>query len=285
MSEHKRDYDVLKGLLNGQQVNTLSHQQIQEIVLGKARASTQGSSPLLVLHDGCDIGKPNSSELEYLGQVMSLKKNVVNGYKNMESVVINPDNQTLDLVFQELYSNKHPHFVRQEMVNNPAEATPKQLALIESGEYLNTKTLYQKSITTSHNALKASNPAVILTHISDQEFDDVEDFEMINNLGDEFITRAKLSRLSNEVAPCYTPKGKISNRQKSVKLLDKKFAHQAEYTLAKLSIKGKTYYNAIILLEWEGLQLNDNNYHVVRITLMKSDRKNIFEYPMLLITN
>jgi hypothetical protein len=99
MSEHKRGYDVIKGLLNGHQVNTLSHQQIQEVILGKAQTSTQGSTRLLVLHDGCDIRKPNSSQLEYLGQVMSLKKQVINGYKSMESVVINPDNQTLDLVF------------------------------------------------------------------------------------------------------------------------------------------------------------------------------------------
>lgn len=285
MSSHKREYDVFKGLLNGQQVNTLSHQQIQEVILGKAQASTQGSSRLLVLHDGCDIRKPNSSELEYLGQVMSLKKHVINGYKSMESVVINPDNQTLDLVFQELYSTKHPHFVSQDIVKNPSQATPQQLALIQSGEYLNTKTLYHKSIKSSHECLKALNPDVVLTHISDREFDDVEDFKMIDKLGDEFINRAKLSRLSNELEPCYTPKGKISKRQKYIKLVDKKFAHQTEYTLAKLTIKGKTYFNAIIQLEWEGLQLDENDYHVVRITLMKRDRKNIFEYPMLLITN
>jgi hypothetical protein len=157
--------------------------------------------------------------------------------------------------------------------------------LIQSGEYLNTKTLYHKSITSSHDGLKALNPEVILTHISDRKFDDVEDLKMIDKLGDEFITRAKLSRLSNELEPCYTPKGKISKRQKYAKLVDKKFAHQTEYTLAKLTIKGKTYLNAIIRLEWEGLQLDENDYPVVRITLMKSDKKSIFECPMLLITN
>lgn len=92
-------------------------------------------------------------------------------------------------------------------------------------------------------------------------------------------------RLSNELQTRHTPKGKISKRQQYVKLVDKKFAHQAEYTLAKLIMKGKTYLNAIISLEWEGLQLDENSYHVIRITLIKRDRKNIFEYPMLLITN
>ena len=285
MSKHKRDYDVFKGLLNGQQVNTLSHDQIQAVVLGKAQTSTKGSTRLLVLHDGCDIRKPNSSELEYLGNVMSLQKNVINGYKSMESVVIDPDNQTLDLVFQELYSNKHPNFVSQEMVNNPDLASPQQLALIQSGEYINTKTLYHKSINESHKCLKMLNPDVVLTHISDREFDDSEDFKMIDDLGDEFVTRLKLSRLSNELSTCYTPKGKISKRQKAVKLIDKKFAHQGEYTVAKLIIKGKTYLNAIVRIEWEDLQLDENSYTVLRVTLMQSNKKNIFEHPMLLITN
>jgi hypothetical protein len=285
MSSHKRAYDVFKGLLNGHQVNTLSHQQIQEVVLGKAQSSTQGSSGLLVLHDGCDIRKPNSSEMEYLGDVMSLEKQVIKGYKSMESVAINPDNQTLDLVFQELYSNKLPNFVSQEIVNNPDKATPEQLDLIKSGGYINTKTLYHKSIVTSHKGLKATNPDVVLTHISDREFDDVESFKLMDTLGDEFITRVKLSRLSNETQITYTPKGKISTRKKYVKLVDKKFAHQAEYTIAKLIIKGKTYLNVIVGLEWEELELEEKKYHVVRITLMKSDRKNIFEHPMLLITN
>ena len=285
MSEHKRNYDVFKGLLNGQQINTLSHQQIQAVVLGKAQVSTEGSIRLLVLHDGCDIRKPNSDKMEHLGSVLSLQKNVINGYKSMESVAINPDNQTLDLVFQELYSTKLPNFVSQEVVNNPDLASPNELELIQSGEYINTKTLYHKSINESHKCLKMFNPNVVLTHISDREFDDVEDFKMIDDLGDEFVTRLKLSRLSNELATCYTPKGKISKRQKYVKLIDKKFTHQGEYTVTRLIIKGKIYLNAIVHVEWESLQLDEKSYNVVRITLMKSDRKNIFEHPMLLITN
>lgn len=289
MSNHKRAYDVFKGLLNGEQVNTLTSQQIQTVVLGKASQSTLGKPRLHILQDGCDIRKPASSDMEHLGKVLSLSKQVINGYQSMNSIAIDADNQTLNLLYHELYSNKHPNYVSQEILHNPELASPKELSLIASGEAINTKILYQKSIKKVHQTLKSANESVILSYISDREFDDIENYEYIDALGDEFITRAKLSRVSNEVQATYTPKGKLSKRTKQVKLVDKSFANKGQYLIEKLTIKNKTYYNLTALLEWEDLTLSDSSgaktYQVVRITLLKSDKKCIFEHPMLLITN
>jgi uncharacterized protein YgfB (UPF0149 family) len=66
MSEHKRNYDILKGILSGKQVNTLTSQELQSIILGKAAFSVKDSKWLYVLHDGYDIGKPSSIDMEYL---------------------------------------------------------------------------------------------------------------------------------------------------------------------------------------------------------------------------
>jgi hypothetical protein len=289
MSNHKREYDVFKGLLNGEQVNTLTSEQIQTVVLGKASQSVVGKRRLHILKDGCDIRKPSSSDMAHLGKVLSLSKQVINGYQSMNSIAVDADNQTLSLLYHELYSNKHPNYVSQETLHNPELASPKELALIAAGEAINTKILYQKSIKEVHQTLKLANESVILSYISDREFDDIENYEYIDDLGDEFITRAKLSRLSDEVQVTYTPKGKLSKRTKQVKLVDKSFANKGQYLIGKLTIKNKTYHNATALLEWENLKLNGststNTYQVVRITLLKSDKKPIFEHPMLLITN
>jgi hypothetical protein len=286
MSEHKRDYDVLKGMLRGHQVHTLNSEQIQSVVLGKCSIWASTRERVYVLHDGCDIRKSSSSDLEHLGKVMSLDKQVVGGYQSMNSVAIDPHNQSLELVFHELYSNRHPNFVSQQVLSKPTLASPHQSLLIATGQAINTQILYKKSIKESHKALKSSNQTLQLTHISDREFDDEACFEYIDQLGDEFITRLKLSRLSNETQPRFTPKGKVSKRSTPVKLIDKKtFAHQSEYCLIRVAIKNKKYHKVTVRMEWETLNLNQKTYSVLRTTLFNSDKKAIFTQPMLLITN
>jgi hypothetical protein len=101
MSEVKKEYEMLKGLLNGKQVGTLDSAILLDCVQQQT-LSQLGNSPMYyVLHDGCDIRKPNSKELEHLGQVMSLSKQVVNGYKTMNSVVVDTDNQGVSLLCHE----------------------------------------------------------------------------------------------------------------------------------------------------------------------------------------
>jgi hypothetical protein len=281
MTEHKRNYDVLKGLLNGKQVNTLTSQQIQSVILGNAALSAKDSKRLYVLHDGCDIRKPSSSNMEYLGDVLSLNKEVIPGYKSMNSVAIDPDKQSLDLVYHELYSNKHPDFVSQERIRNRTDDT-----ILQSGQAINSKILYQKSVLESHNSLKSLNPSVKITHISDREYDDVEHFEFIDGLGDEFITRMKLSRLSNESQAINTPKGKISKRLLPIKLVEKRvFANKNEYCIAKITLNNKRYLKVSVRMEWEELVLGEKSYQALRIIIFNSDKKPIFSNPMLLITN
>jgi hypothetical protein len=98
----------------------------------------------------------------------------------MNSLAIDPDSQSLDLVCHELYSNKHPDFVSQESIRNPTDDS-----ILQLGQAINSKILYQKSILESHNSLKSLNPSVKVTHISDREYDDSEHFEFIDGLGSD----------------------------------------------------------------------------------------------------
>lgn len=293
MVEAKKEFDVFKGLVNGKQVSTLSSNNIIDCVQ-KRSLSQLGDSQTLryVLHDGCDIRKPNSKELEHIGQVMSLSKQVINGYKTMNSVVVDIDNQGVSLLCHELYSNKMPNYIGQTTLNN-AQAVSQlsevhQQMLIDK-TYINTLVLFRRNLKSSSELLKSTNSDLQVGHVFDREFDDDANFEYIDSeLKDVFVARLKANRLSHQTFSTSTPTGKISKRLVHYKLIDKIFANSSLYAIDKILIKGVKYQNVQARIEWETLEIgqkdNQKSYNVVRITLLK-DGKPLFAQPMLLLTN
>jgi hypothetical protein len=293
MVEAKKEFDVFKGLLNGKQVSTLSSNNIIECVQ-KRSLSQLGDSHTIryVLHDGCDIRKPNSKELEHIGQVMSLSKQVINGYKTMNSVVVDLDNQGVSLLCHELYSNKMPNYIGQ-MTLNDLQATS-QLSevhqqMVLDKTYINTLVLFRRNLKNSSELLKSTNSDLQVGHVFDREFDDDANFEYIDSeLKDVFVARLKANRLSHQTYDTTTPTGKISKRPVHYKLIDKVFANSSHYEIDKILIKGVKHQNVQARIEWETLKTgqkdNQKSYNVVRITLLK-EGKPLFVQPMLLLTN
>jgi hypothetical protein len=284
MSVNKRQYDVFKGLISGKQVNTLDSQSLLKSIQGKAISALQSSTYTYVLHDPCDIRKPASSEMEHLGQVLDLSKQVVNGYRSMNSVAVDINDRSVHLLYHQLYSNAQPNYLSQSSIDNIEKQGKAERELFQSGDYVNTTVFYRQAVRTAHQVLKEGTEQSRICHVSDREFDNQEHFRYIDGLGDHFITRLKLSRLSNERKTVYTPKGRISKKKVFKKLVDKQFAHRASYQIDRLTIKSKTYHKVDCLLEWEGLVLNNKGYHVLRVTLSQAG-KPIFKHPMLLLTN
>jgi len=140
----KNQYDVLKGLVSGKQVNTLTHNISIESVKKQALEQLGEATDVYVLHDGCDIRKPDSKDLEHLGQVLSLDKKVVNGYKTMNSVVVNPKEPTMHLFDHQLYSTKMPNYVKQESINKLSEQPVSIQQLVNEKKYLNTNVLFKQ---------------------------------------------------------------------------------------------------------------------------------------------
>ena len=288
MSEKKAKYDVFKGLLNAEQVNTLSSSELLSCVQARTCSDLGQANKHYLLHDGCDIRKPDSKAMEYLGKVMSLSKHVINGYQTMNSVVVNPDNQSVSLLCHEIYSNKLPAYIGQMTLNNSqlmAELSDEKRAFFEANTHVNTKILYKKNLEKSSELLK-SNPIVqSVCHCSDREFDDDEIYEYIDQeLKDTFVTRLKADRKSHETFYPLTPTGKISKTPKNYKIVDKTFRNSSVYDIETLVIKGKKYQNIQSCIEWESLKINNRTYTVVRITLLDKG-KAIFAQPMLLLTN
>lgn len=276
-------YDSFTGLLNGSQVHTLRDNFLIAEVQAKTCELLKDSADIYVLHDPCDIRKPSCFEMEAIGKVMSLDKKVINGYKTFNSVAIDLHKQGVHLLCHQTYSNEVVNFISQEAIRTKTYPIEKQ-ALVDKQAYINGTVLYKEKVKESSEILKKSNPTAHICHISDREFDNNDFFEHIVVQGDDFITRMKLSRLSNEILPYFTPKGNISKKIVYQKVLDKKFKNKEILLIDKLAIKGKLHQNVSCCLEWEALVIEGKNYNVVRVSLF-CEGKALFQHPMLLLTN
>jgi hypothetical protein len=105
-------------------------------------------------------------------------------------------------------------------------------------------------------------------------------FEHIDQtLKDEFVIRGTAKRVSNQT--------KVNEKAKTVKvkLIDSEFENRDSQVIEKLRFKGKVYQQAQSLIEWDKVEINENEYTTVRITLKTREGKHIFKKPMLLISN
>jgi hypothetical protein len=287
MASEKREYNVFTGLLGGEQIHTLSAAITLDCVKSHTAEQLGNAPRQFLLHDGCDLRKPDSRGLEYLGQVLSLSKQVISGYKTMNMVVVDAESQSLHLLGHELYSNKMPNYIGETVLNTPKLSvglTPAQQLLVDKKTYINTKILYHQNIKAGSDWLKAQRPGVQVCHISDREFDEESHWEFMDELGDEFITRLKTNRLSHQTRTTYTLRGKISKQIAYHALIDKPFAHSCTYEVAKITFHGTTYTDVTAQIEWEEWIVNQKTYSVVRITLRKGSQP-LFKQPMLLVTN
>ena len=186
MAEDKKKYDVFKGLLNGNQVNTLSDEILIKEVQTKTCEQLNGSSQVYVLHDPCDIRKPSAPAMEHIGKVMSLSKTVVNGYRTFNSVAIDPDKQGVNFLSHTIYSTNMPNYVKQDVLEKINEADAHIQQMVEKGEHINTSIIFKKHLKESKDVLKKNNPDVKITHVLDREFDNEDFFETITEQEDHF---------------------------------------------------------------------------------------------------
>lgn len=284
MAKDKKEYDVFKGLLSGKQVNTLDKDVSLSCVQELIKEQLGNSVDVYVLHDPCEIRKPDSEKMENIGRVLSLQKISINGYKTFNSVAVNPLEQNVNLLYHRTYSTGMPEYIKEEVLSDINNAPNEIQELVKEDKYINTKKLFKEAIEKSNKLLKSSNPNVKILHVSDREFDSEELFDFIDQVGDDFVMRMKLNRLSNKRKTLKTPTGRISKRIAYHKLIDIKFENKFEYEILKLEIKGKCYHNVRLYIETDTLKLEKKTYNVLRITL-KQENRELFKQPMILITN
>lgn len=294
ISETRAEYERGKRLLDGSLKSVLDDKQIAQVLREKGAKGLGDQGRLLVLHDPCDIRKEYAVAMEKIGSVRDLDGELINGYQTFNTVVIDEGARKLYPVDITVYSNGDEHYVTRKelkffgqgkLPQSGSVADQQRAAQIEQfvadESYLNLSRLTEQQLSRVSQAFKEQNPEMILCHVLDRQFDGVNYFEFIDQeLGDEFVIRAKVSRNSNEVRD-----NSETNKRDWIKLKTVEFACRHQEILNKVLIKKKVYQQVKCLIEWDTLTLDDHPYTVVRITLLDRKGKPIYKNPMLLITN
>jgi hypothetical protein len=294
ISKDKAEFERSKRLLDGSLKSILNENKTSEDIRKQSVAALANEARLILLHDPCDIRKADSEVMENIGTVRDLDGNTINGYSTFNTVAVTVGGKNLHLTDTSVYSNGDEHYVTVEeekqfengkLQNSEDEADRKRAKKIEKfmeeKSQINLPRLTQVQLKRVSESLKEKNPTLILCHVLDRQFDGVSYFEFIDQkLNDEFVIRAKISRNSNEIEV-----DEETDETVAVKLKDVEFAQGQTYVIDKLKIKKKVYQNAKCLIEWGTVTLDGNDYGVVLITLSDREGKQIYEHPMLLITN
>ncbi len=295
LSDSKAEFERSKRLLDGSLKSVLNEEKTSEAIREHSVAALADEERLIVLHDPCDIRKTHSEEMENIGTVRDLDGNKINGYSTFNTVAVDVMGKNLYPVDTSVYSNGDEHYVTvdeekkldegklQKSEDNADRERAKQIEkFMEEDSHINLPRLSQVQLNRVSQSFKEKNPTIILCHGLDRQFDGVNYFEFIDQeLEDEFVIRAKISRNSNEVKV-----DEETGETVAIKLKDVEFAQEQTDVIEKLKVKKKVYQDAKCLIEWDTLTLSGNGYTVVRVTL--SDRqggKPIYKDPMLLISN
>jgi hypothetical protein len=290
ISEDKAEFERSKRLLDGSLKSVLDDQKISAAIREHSVAALGDEARLMVLHDPCDIRKEHAQVLEKLGKVRDLDGNLINGYSTFNSVAVDVTGQKLYPVDLTVYSNGDEHYVTvaelKALTKGKLQQVEPQRAeqieqFVQEESHLNLPRLSRAQLKQISQAFKQKNSDITLCHVLDRQFDGLDYFEFIDQeLEDEFVIRAKISRNSNE-----SETDEQTAETVAVKLKAVEFAHTHRWVLKKVRIKKKVYQDAQCLIEWDTLVLNGRTYTVVRVSLTDRQGKPIYKQPLLLITN
>ena len=280
MSDDKAEFRKMRRLVGLDEAkNVIDNRQIRDALIANGVMRLADKDELLVLHDGSDIRKKYSKELESIGKVRDLDGHIINGYHSFNSVAVDLHGKLVTPIATEIYSNREEKFVSQKDIKLISKPLSKKATeadrlhyeeiktKVKNQEHLNSTLVAKHQIQWVSEQLKKDNPSKKLTHVIDRGSDDNDLFALINEvLEDQFVIRLKASRLA----------------ENGEKLVAKRFEHKKTRYFDKIQIKNKVYQNASCVIEY-GEQLN--GYAVVRVQLFNREGKALFKVPMLLITN
>ena len=274
-------------MIDGSLKTVLDDKKISKALINNSVEKLKGNKRLYIFSDHSDNRKPYSKKLENLGKVRDLNGNIINGYTTLGSVTLDENKRELTLSNISVQSNKEPNFItKQELKdyeNSKIKNTQrvKEIAkLVEDANYHNMSTLLYQHLQNQSRAYKAANPDISICHIHDRGCDSAEYLEFITEiLHDDAVVRAKKSRNSDQTK--INPKTK---RKIKVKLIESEFIHKKVYLIDHLTMKGNHYSQVKCHIDWDTTIINEKEYSVVRVALIKRDGKPIHKEPMLLIS-
>ncbi len=287
LSSDRNEYDRSKTLLDNSLKEVLDDKKVSEALKQNSIEKFRGKKRVYIPSDHCDIRKKHSWKMENIGKVLDLDKKVINGFSTLASVAIDENKHDVTLMDVTVFSNAEERFIKQDELerfeNDKIEDKIRKAeikTLIDEDKHINMTLSLMRQTQSVSETLKLSNPAIVVCHIHDRFADMSEYFKHIDQtLKDEFVIRGTAKRVSNQT--------KVDEKGKTVKvkLIDSAFENRDSQVIEKLRLKGKVYQQATSIIEWDRVEINENWYTTVRVTLKTREGKNIFKKPMLLISN
>lgn len=253
LSQNKAEFDRFKGLLDGTLLNGVQAQAINQVLIEQAKSVVEGKQSMVLVHDICDLRKPYSQSMQELGKVRNLEGKWINGYRSFDSVAIDADKKQLHLLAC-------------------------QVGKLDTD--LNHAGLEQ--IVSLHKGLKEANADVVLCHVLDRWFDDVDYFQALDSLPDSrFVIRIKNWRNSDVEGHFQQEEDEIRRLKWGQKTLQKSFTRVYE----KFSWGEKVYHQVNAHFSYEPIVLKANKYCLLKVELTTRKGEKIFKQPMLLLSN
>lgn len=279
IASNKKEYKCFQRTLTGDnKLSDLSPEMVNRSLMEDTLAKISKSSEVHLIHDPSDIRKPHSSKTENLGKVRDLNGRIINGYSSYNIVAITPNNKTVQLLSHRSYSNKDPDFLKLETIKKLEEGKKFEgeeaaRKLYESDSYFNKKSISKEIMRNVSSDIKSAFPDMKITHIFDREFDDDDYHRYVGDeLKDGFVARAKKSR---------TIPDSQDEAGKKIKLIESAFKHSHTFKIQKIKFKRACFQDVTLQIEWKDYMDN----RAVRVTIKDKKGRNIFQDPMLLITN
>ena len=287
ISADRNEFERNKTLLDNSLKEVLDDKKVSEALRENSIEKFSGKKRVYVPSDHCDIRKKHSWKMENIGKVLDLNKKVINGFSTLASVAIDENKHNVTLLDVTVFSNREKRFIKQDELarfekgkieDKVREAEIK--ALVDEDRHINMTLSLMRQTQSVSKTLKLSNPCISVCHIHDRFADIDEYFTHIDQkLKDEFVIRGTAKRVSNQT------KLNEKGEEVKVKLIDSEFANKNSQVIETLRLKGKVYQQAESIIEWDRVEIENNWYTTVRITLKTREGKNIFKKPMLLISN
>lgn len=273
LSKDKNSYNRYHDMLNGSLVNGIDSAKLNSSLLMSKVSSFSGRPFVVFVHDGCDIRKPYSEVQEHLGWVRDLDGKWVRGYSTLNTVRVDLQGNSVDLLCCTPYSSQLPEYVsskERKLFDTGQLKDPQRHKEIEdllaSGLAINYKKLLFEQMKQVSEAAKQANPAIEVIHVLDRYQDDAEVFKYIDDLGDYFVIRLKKNHKGTD----------------EVAISDCDLEGEVRQKYERLTHLDKEYKNIEAVYEWGTCK----DYDMLRVRLYHTKSGNrVFKEPMLLATN
>jgi hypothetical protein len=253
LSRDKAEFDRFKGLVDGSLLNGIQAEALNEVLLEQAKLRLAGKQSMVLVHDICELRKQYSQSMEELGKVRDLAGKWINGYRSFDSIAIDIERKKIHLL--------------------ACQVGKADTDLNEQG---------LEQIIALHKGLKEANADLVVCHVLDRWFDDINYFDTLDSLPDSrFVIRIK--NWCNSDVEGYA--GKEEDELRRLKWGQKTLADSFTRVYEKFSWGEKVHHQVKAHFSYESIVLKARKYYLLKVELTTRKGEKLFKQPMLLLSN